>query len=217
MPIILTRTNDGSIDSEIDEFVVIYRADDCKLPTGVVYQDCLGNDFGPLSIYARVTAGNLFLIYPLNGIEKYSFISELAPIFWREVLSSDARHAQVIDVTHRLFTGSSTYTGRFFIPLAEQLSVNWQDFAGGSLEFDLNVIDYGDSGEAITVGSWLMEHPLPPQPQGLWQHISVPITSADLWLNAAGVGAPFAIFAPNQVRGGLHYQIDNIQFRKPSR
>ncbi len=213
VPLILLRQT-TTPDSERQDIFVIYRIGDCRLPYGVVFQDCLGNDFGPLKVSGRVTFGTTFYTFPITEISQSSFSIEANPIYWREVLSSDASHAQVIDVTHRLFTGSSTYSGSFFIPFAEQQLVNWQAFAGGSLEFDLNIIDYGDSGEAITVSSGLIQHALSPQPLGLWRHISVPIPAAEIWLSPLANDAPFGIFAQNQIRGGLHYQIDNIQFKK---
>lgn len=214
VPLILTRET-TTPDSVKQDMFVIYRLGDCKLPQGVVFQDCLANQFGPLKVFGSMTFGTTYLIFPDAFTSLFgSFLGKTYPISWREVLSTDPQHAQVIDVSHRFYTGSTTYNGQFFIPFAEQQLIDWQAFARGSLEFDLNIIDYGDSGEALTLGTGIMRHSLPPQSIGQWQHISVPLPSADVWLGTLGDQPPFSIQAPNQSRGGLHYQIDNIQFKK---
>lgn len=209
VPLILVRETTASEVVREDIFV-IYRVGQCKLPDGVLFQDCLDDRFGPVLTRGTVQQQNITYAWPLYGvyfaIEQYNIVA-------REVVSADPAYQKVLDVIYKV-TETDTYNGVFEIPFAEQQLLNWQAFAEGSLEFDLNIIDYGDSGELIKVGSGALERTLAPQPTGQWRHMSIPIPTAEEWLFDHGQNRPFYLIAPDQRRGGLHYQIDNIHFKK---
>lgn len=208
-PLILVRETTTN-DSVKEDIFAIYRVGECRLPDGLVFKECLDDRFGPALTQGKVQLQNVTYYWPLYDV---NFAADAYDIVAREVLSADPAYQRVLDVSYKV-TETYTYNGFFVIPFSEQQLLNWQEFAMGSLEFDLNVIDYGDSGEVIKVGSGALEHTLAPQPTGQWRHISIPIPTKEEWLFVAGDNRPFYLFAPNQSRGGLHYQIDNIQFKK---
>jgi hypothetical protein len=206
-PLIFSYTITNTKGAVDEKMIAVYRTGKCTAKEGVIYENCLEDSWGPLSAWNRITQGNITYSLPYPSLQ---FASPTYPIYPREVYSGDA-HNNVIDVQ---FEKTDNFKGSFSIPFAAGRFNDMRQFAGGSVEFDLKVLDYGKaiSGLKFSVYNEL-EKFLPIQPLNEWLHISVPIGS-DVFLNNISTG--FSISPAGEYYSGIHFQVDNIRWVKPA-
>ncbi|HEY6530626.1 MAG TPA: hypothetical protein VIZ65_18205 [Cellvibrionaceae bacterium] len=205
-PIIFNYKITNTAGAVVEKTLAVYRTGKCTAKEGVIYENCLEDSWGPLSSLSRVTFENGFYYFPFPSLQ---FGSPTYPVHPREIYSGDAGHNNVIDV---LFEKSDNFTGSFGIPFASGESNDMQRFAGGSVEFDLKVLDYGKAIGGLRFSGYnAIEKYLPIQPLDEWLHISVPINS-DATLSNIYNG--FSITSANEYYSGIHFQVDNIRWVK---
>lgn len=208
-PLIFRRKTLGTDGVESEEFLSLYRTGKCILPAGAIFEDCVEDRFGPAAGSGKVTVGSTSYYFPLP---ETSFARGLYPVVAQELISPDPGHNQVIDV---LFKNADNYSGKFIIPYSDKIPVNLHEYTGGSLEFDLKVIDYGEASAGLKVSSVVNYDLLPITPTNQWQHFSLPIRPASLfWPLITEQEALFGITSANEHCSGIHFQLDNIRLVK---
>lgn len=209
-PLIFRRKTQDPNGVESEELLSLYRSGKCTLPAGVLFEDCMEDRFGPAAGRGMVTTGSTIYYFPFLII---SLANGLYPVVAQEIISPDLGHNQIIDVT---FKNADNYSGSFIFPYSDKTPINLSEFTGGTLEFDLKVIDYGESTAGLKIGGALTtENLLPAGPTNQWRRISLPIRIDSFnWPLANQENALFSLTSANDRFRGIHFQLDNIRLLK---
>jgi endo-1,3(4)-beta-glucanase len=137
-------------------------------------------------------------------------------IDWQVV--SDAEYGDVLQVT---YSANTVHAGLVIGPSA---AVNLSDYAQGNLEFDLKIINAGNSNLS---GGFLVKIETTPAlnsgelaitgidvASNAWQSVSFPVSSltASGAINLSSITVPLVLFPAYETGAGLVYQIDNVRY-----
>ena len=223
----------GSVGADLGVYVVTYRAtdnagnsDSIDRTVTVVDENSAGNpsdlDLVILNdgVVADIWGGNALLSFfdEKNGYtdctNEVEGTETCQSVDWG-IVQDDSRG----DVLQVIYESNAGHAGLVVGPNA---AVDLSDYAGGSLSFDIKIINAGSNnlsgGFYIKVESGSAtsgELGIPGiATTGNWQSIDFPVSSltASGALNLSAITAPMVFFPAFQTGAGLIYQIDNVRF-----
>lgn len=180
----------------------------CGDEAGLLFSDCFTPAWYGLTAWEMLDDGSNY--HYENGHNDHL-------INWQVLDSADPLHAQVIDIRYRDMAGVNGLP-RIYSAGGAWSTVNMSDYAGGTVQFDVRVLDWGNAPglEFKLECIYPCESgalPLQIDTLNEWHHFSIPVDDlAASGLDLANVEIGFQVYPTWGQQSGVHYQLDNIRW-----